>query len=153
MDNFELLINLAVIGLLIPTLIYTCRLNKSLSLLRQNQSSLAKLVEALNEATFKAENSIPKLKSVTEHSSENLKEVVDCAKELKDDLLFINERADNLADRLENVIRDGRSIKDENLVKNSTAKFEPKPSKNNFAADDARSEAEIELLKALRSIK
>ena len=73
MDSFELLINLAIIGLLIPTIIYAYRLNKSLNILRQNQSSLAKLVEALNEATFKAENSIPKLKSVTEHSSEDLK--------------------------------------------------------------------------------
>ena len=55
-----------------------------------------------DEATNKAENSIPKLKSVTEHSSEDLKEVIDSAKNLKDDLTFINERADNLADRLEN---------------------------------------------------
>lgn len=153
MDNLELLINLTIIGLLIPTIIYACRLNKSLNILRQNQSSLAKLVEALNEATFKAENSIPKLKSVTEHSSEDLKEVVDCAKELKDDLLFINERADNLADRLENVIRDGRSIKEENIIKNTAPKFETRTPKNDFSIEDSRSEAEMELLKALRSIK
>ena len=153
MDSFELLINLAIIGLLVPTIIYAYRLNKSLNILRQNQSSLAKLVEALNEATFKAENSIPKLKSVTEHSSEDLKEVVDCAKELKDDLLFINERADNLADRLENVIRDGRGIKEETVVKNAVPKFEARPPKNDFSIEDSRSEAEMELLKALRSIK
>lgn len=157
MDNFELIINLAIIGLLIPTIIYTYKLNKSLNILRQNQSSLAKLVEALNEATFKAESSIPKLKSVTEHSSEGLKEVVDCAKELKDDLLFINERADNLADRLENVIRDGRNIKEETLVKSNTGMFDTRlqnnEKKNEFKIEDSRSEAEMELLKALRSIK
>ncbi len=157
MDNFELIINLAIIGLLIPTIIYAYKLNKSLNILRQNQSSLAKLVEALNEATFKAESSIPKLKSVTEHSSEGLKEVVDCAKELKDDLLFINERADNLADRLENVIRDGRNIKEETLVKSNTGMFDTRlqnnEKKNEFKIEDSRSEAEMELLKALRSIK
>ena len=99
MDSLELLINLIIIALLVPTIVYAYRLNKNLEILRRNQKSLAQLVEALNDATYKAENSIPKLKSVTEHSSEGLKEVVDSAKELKDDLLFINERADNLADR------------------------------------------------------
>lgn len=148
MDSFELLINLAIIGLLIPTIIYAYRLNKSLNILRQNQSSLAKLVEALNEATFKAENSIPKLKSVTEHSSEGLKEVVDSAKELKDDLLFINERADNLADRLENVISSSR-----NTVSPAAGGTEKPSAPDGSVAADARSEAELELLKALRSIK
>ena len=111
-------------------------------MLRQNQKSLAQLISALNEATFKAESSIPKLKSVTEHSSEGLKEVVDNAKELKNDLLFINERADSLADRLENVISTSRNI-------------ENKPVKNvkNKEDLDDRASAELELLKALRAIK
>lgn len=143
MANLELIINIIIIALLIPTIIYASRLNANLKALRQNQKSLAQLVNALNEATFKAENSIPKLKSATEHSSEGLKEVVDSAKELKDDLLFINERADNLADRLENVISAGRTIKPETL----------KPQQANTDTEDARSEAELELLKALRSIK
>lgn len=163
MDSFELIINLAIIGLLIPTIIYAYRLNKSLTILRQNQNSLAKLVEALNDATHKAENSIPKLKSVTEHSSEDLKEVVDSAKSIKDDLLFINERADNLADRLETVIRDGRNIKEtpspvrENITPIEKKSFFGREHKKNFSTSediaDSRSEAEMELLKALRAIK
>lgn len=158
MDSLELLVNLVIIALLIPTIIYAYRLNKNLDTLRQNQNSLAKLVSALNDATFKAENSIPKLKSVTEHSSEGLKEVVDNAKELKDDLLFINERADNLADRLEHVISGSRSIKDEPAVKSAGLKdknaYIPAESPaDKFEIEDSRSEAELELLKALRSIK
>lgn len=149
MDSLELLINLAIIVLLIPMIVYAYRLNKNLEILRQNQNSLSKLVEALNEATFKAENSIPKLKSATEHSSENLKEVVDSAKELKDDLLFINERADSLADRLEQVISDGRQIKTP-----TTSAIKTSVKETSTLEDvDSRSEAEIELLKALRSIK
>ncbi len=147
MHNLELIVNLVIIALLIPTIVYACRLNHSLKILRENQNSLAQLVNALNEATFKAENSIPKLKSVTEHSSEGLKEVVDNAKELKDDLLFINERADNLADRLENVISSSR-----NTVSPAGGTESASGSAENASAD-ARSEAELELLKALRSIK
>lgn len=150
MYNIEMIINITIIALLIPTIIFAWRLNSSLKALRQNQNSLAQLVQALNEATFKAENSIPKLKSVTEHSSEGLKEVVDSAKELKNDLLFINERADNLADRLENVISSGRGIENQNRQTTTAASARDKhPS----AIDDSRSEAEMELLKALRSIK
>ncbi len=145
MTNLELIINLIIIVLLVPTIIYAYRLNKSLNLLRQNQNSLAQLVSSLNEATFKAENSIPKLKSVTQNSSEDLKEVVDSAKELKNDLLFINERADSLADRLENVISTSRNI-------TSNQNSSEKPSNNEEKLDD-RAAAELELLKALRSIK
>lgn len=161
MDNLDLIINLIIIGLLIPTIIYAYRLNKNLTILRQNQSSLAKLVEALNDATFKAENSIPKLKSVTEHSSSDLKEVVDSAKELKDDLMFINERADNLADRLEGVIKNGRSIKEPatltkpaaNVLEDSFNLMEDDDLPFNDNIEDSKSEAEMELLKALRAIK
>ena len=146
MADLELILNLVIIALLIPTIVYTYNLNKSLKELRQNQKSLGELVAALNEATFKAENSIPRLKSATEHSSEGLKEVVDNAKELKNDLLFINERADSLADRLENVISSSRGVsKDEEMPK----KVVPTPN----ATADERAMAEMELLKALRAIK
>lgn len=144
MANLELIINLIIIVLLIPMIIYAYSLNKSLNALRQNQKSLAQLVSALNEATFKAENSIPKLKTATEHSSEGLKEVVDSAKELKNDLLFINERADSLADRLENVISSSRNLKTPSP--DQTISAEPAPQND-------RAAAELELLKALRSIK
>ncbi len=150
MDSLEIIINLIIIALLVPMILYAYRLNKNLEVLRQNQNSLSKLVSALNEATFKAENSIPKLKTVTEHSSENLKEVVDSAKELKDDLLFINERADNLADRLEQVISDGRQIKTGDIIKMPQIQTQKEIS---ASSEDTCSEAEMELLKALRSIK
>lgn len=142
MNNLEFIVDVVIIALLIPTIIYAYNLNKSLNMLRQNQKSMAQLISALNEATFKAENSIPKLKSVTEHSSEGLKEVVDNAKELKNDLLFINERADSLADRLENVISSSRNIENQSANKNT-----------NKADLDDRAAAELELLKALRAIK
>lgn len=146
MANIELILNVLIICLLVPMIVFAYSLNKSLNKLRQNQNALAQLVSALNEATFKAENSIPKLKSATEHSSEGLKEVVDSAKELKSDLLFINERADSLADRLENVISNSRGLANNvSASDGNTVKKE--------AVQNDRAEAELELLKALRAIK
>lgn len=144
MDNLELIINLLIIVLLVPTIIYAYKLNKNLTILRENQNSLARLVSSLNDATLKAENSIPKLKDVTEVSSQNLLSVVDNAKSLKEDLTFINERADNLADRLENVIHDGRNLK-------NNSSFDTESFAKGQAQD--KSQAEMELLKALKSIK
>lgn len=146
MANLELIINITIICLLVPVIIFSYNLNKNLQTLRQKQDSLSALVSALNDATFKAENSIPKLKSVTEHSSEGLKEVVESAKELKDDLLFINERADSLADRLENVISVSRGV-------NSSSEKTSNSESANLSPNDDRALAEMELLKALRSIK
>lgn len=150
MDDLELFINLTIILLLLPTLVYAYKLNKNLSALRQNQSSLATLIKSLNEATKKAESSIPKLKSFTEHSSSDLKNVVDSAKVLKDDLMFINQRADGLADRLEGIIHTTRDTKEDQPKNKEKELIQEKkePSK-----EDARSLAEMELLKALRSIK
>ncbi len=146
MANLELIINITIICLLVPVIIFSYNLNKNLQTLRQKQDSLSALVSALNDATFKAENSIPKLKSVTEHSSEGLKEVVESAKALKDDLLFINERADSLADRLENVISVSRGVNSSTDKTSNTENTTPSPK-------DDRALAEMELLKALRSIK
>ena len=153
MDNIDLLINLMVIILLIPAIIYVYKLDKNLTLMRQNQKALLKLIEALNEATYKAETSIPKLKSVTESSGNDLKEVVDNAKELKDDLLFINERADNLADRLEDAIKTGRKLKDTPVQTETDNVTDISSKPQNMSEDISRSEAEMELLKALRAIK
>lgn len=147
MDSLELIINLLIIVLLVPTIIYAYKLNKNLTILRENQNSLSRLISSLNDATLKAENSIPKLKSVTEVSSQNLLDVVDNAKSLKEDLTFINERADNLADRLENVIHDGRSLKNASATNQNTTMSSVETKEND------RSVAEMELLKALRSIK
>ena len=147
MYSLELIINLIIIALLIPTIVYAYRLNNSLKVLRENQNSLSKLVSALNEATFKAENSIPKLKTATQSSSEGLKEVVESAKELKDDLLFINERADNLAERLETAISTNRPTTKTGALPNNLEESAEE------IDDTQRSEAELELLKALRSLK
>ena len=144
MDNIELIINIIIISLLIPTILYAYRLNKNLEAMRKNQNSLAELVRLLNDATIKAEDSIPKLKTATQTTSGELREVVDNAKNLKDDLMFINERADNLADRLENVIHNGRQI---DLITNVP------PQTTDTSATTPPSEAELELLKALRTIK
>lgn len=111
MSNFELIINIIVICLLLLTIAYIWRLNRNITILRNNHDSLSALAQSLNEAASKAENAVINLKAAAHETSRNL----------------------------------------HNLVAESNR------SENHFfdtdEDDDPKSEAELELIKALRALR
>lgn len=107
--TLDTLLNLAVIALLIPTIIYAIILNRRLSALRKSRDELAKVVANFNDATLRAEAGIPKLKKATNEASMALKDRVEKAQSLRDDLAFMIERAEEMATRIESGVRVARS--------------------------------------------
>jgi Domain of unknown function (DUF6468) len=107
--TFETALNLLVIALLIPTITYAIILNRRLSALRKSRDELAKVVANFNDATLRAEAGIPKLKKATNEASMALKDRVEKAQSLRDDLAFMIERAEEMAARLESSVRVSRS--------------------------------------------
>ncbi|MSO98053.1 MAG: hypothetical protein EXR11_07535 [Rhodospirillaceae bacterium] len=107
--TLETVINLAIICLLIPTIILALILNRRLSALRKSRDELAKVVANFNDATLRAEAGIPKLKKATNEASMALKDRVEKAQSLRDDLAFMIERAEEIAARLETGVRVVRS--------------------------------------------
>ncbi len=105
----DTILNIAVILLLVPTIIYAVILNRRLSALRRSREELAKVVNSFNEATMRAEAGIPKLKKATTEANHTLKDRVEKAQTLRDDLAFMIERAEELANRLEGAVRSARS--------------------------------------------
>ncbi len=103
------ILDIAVIVLLVPTIIYAVILNRRLSALRRSREELAKVVNSFNEATMRAEAGIPKLKKATTEANHTLKDRVEKAQTLRDDLAFMIERAEELANRLEGAVRTARS--------------------------------------------
>ncbi len=103
-----MILDIAVILLLIPTIIYAVILNRRLSALRKSREELAKVVNSFNEATMRAEAGIPKLKKATTEANHTLKDRVEKAQTLRDDLAFMIERAEELATRLEGAVRTAR---------------------------------------------
>ncbi|MEQ9448913.1 MAG: DUF6468 domain-containing protein, partial [Rhodospirillaceae bacterium] len=101
----ETILDIVVIVLLVPTIIYAVVLNRRLSALRRSREELAKVVNSFNEATMRAEAGIPKLKKATTEANHILKDRVEKAQSLRDDLAFMIERADELATRLEGAVR------------------------------------------------
>ncbi len=102
------LLDLAIILLLVPTIVYAVILNRRLSALRRSRDELAKVVSSFNEATMRAEAGIPKLKKATLEANTALQDRVEKAHSLRDDLAFMIERAEEMADRLEGAVRTGR---------------------------------------------
>ena len=104
-----MILDVVVIVLLVPTIIYAVILNRRLAALRRSREELSKVVNSFNEATMRAEAGIPKLKKATTEANHTLKERVDKAQTLRDDLAFMIERAEELAGRLEGAVRAARA--------------------------------------------
>jgi len=152
MIDIELFIDIVIILLLIPAIFFSCRLSRNLNILRHNQDSLPQLIQTLNEASEKAEDAVARLKNATALAVGELKDAADNAKTAKDNLAFVCEKAENLSDLLENTIYASR-----NVAENAQPVVsEPVPElseKENLLDGEEPSEAENELLQALRSIK
>ncbi len=104
-----MILDVVVILLLVPTIIYAVILNRRLAALRRSREELSKVVNSFNEATMRAEAGIPKLKKATTEANHTLKDRVEKAQTLRDDLAFMIERAEELAGRLEGAVRAARA--------------------------------------------
>lgn len=102
--SVELLINIVVICLLVPTIIFAVVLNKRLEILRNSRADLGRLINAFNDATTRAESGIPKLKQAADSTGGLLRDQIQKAQTLRDDMAYMIERADAAAKRLENAI-------------------------------------------------
>lgn len=167
--DYKLVLDLIIAILLAATIAYAAVLNNKLNQLRKNRDDLAKLVAAFNDATARAEAGIPKLKRASEEASSTLIDRVEKAQSLRDDLAFMIERADAMANRLEGSVRTARgeakptpAPSSNTPVRGSAARASQSSSKaagptltasRDDNLDDDRSEAERELLRALQAVR
>lgn len=127
--SVELLINIVVICLLVPTIVFAIILNKRLEVLRNSRADLGRLIEAFNDATTRAESGIPRLKQAADSAGGLLRDQIQKAQILRDDLAFMVERADAVARRLENATRDAAvSAPDKSPFKSADVKIDDLPS-------------------------
>jgi cell division septum initiation protein DivIVA len=167
--DYKLVLDLIIAVLLAATIAYAAVLNNKLNQLRKNRDDLAKLVGAFNDATARAEAGIPKLKRASEEASSTLIDRVEKAQSLRDDLAFMIERADAMANRLEGSVRTARGEAkpapgpaSAGPVRGPITRPTSGPSQGagptltadrDDGLDDDRSEAERELLRALQAVR
>ncbi len=106
--NWALVVDLLLVLLLAAVLVYAVLLNRKLGELRDNKSELARLIANFNDATVRAESSIPRLRKAADDAKTNLQEKLDKAQMLKDDLAFMIDRGESMANRLESSVRMAR---------------------------------------------
>jgi len=131
MNALEWAVQIAVIGLLAATLPMAWRLDRMLRALRADRVALERGAEGLGEASRQAEAALMRLRATTELAGRQVAERVAGAESIREDLRYLVERAETLADRLEVAVQQARPL--------ATAP----------ATTNVRSEAERELIRAL----
>lgn len=97
----SLLLNLFIAGLLMATISYCWVLNKRIKILQDSKSELANLLNHFDDATNRASESIIALQSASKKIGENIQARIDKVNYLMDDLAFMVEKGNSLADKLE----------------------------------------------------
>jgi len=116
--------------------------------LRQDRKALEGSAAGFQEATRLAEAALVRLRAATELAGRQVAERVAAAEPLRDDLRYLAERAEGIADRLDMLVRSARPLAAEPV---RLAGGNPSPPPTSDRADQSiGSQAERDLLHALR---
>jgi hypothetical protein len=149
----EWLLEIALVALLAATLFHAVRLERALGVLKSDRAALKELVEGFNASTQAAEQGIAKLRAAADGAGRTVARQSEAAQALKDDLQFLVDRGERLADRLELLVRTGRVLVQEPgraQPDDSEAWLPPENSQTQQSPERSRSQAERDLLRALR---
>jgi Domain of unknown function (DUF6468) len=140
------ILELVLLGMLAATMFHAVRLERALGVLKRDRATLEALVAGFNTSTQQAELGIERLRATADGAGRQIARQADAALALKDDLAFLMERGERLADRLDTLVRSARPLSPAGSA-NDLA-----PSAPEAAATEprVRSQAERDLLKALR---
>ena len=157
MSSMQWLLEVLLVGLLAATLFHALRLEKALGVLRRDRAALEELVAGFNDSTRQAEGGIDRLRTVADGAGRQIARHVDQAKALKNDLVFLTERGEKLADQLDNLVRQARPPAEPTpMLQRSlgrpapTLHAVPEEAPSGEGDGRVRSQAEKELLRALR---
>jgi hypothetical protein len=172
-------LDLLLAVLLSAVIVYAFLLNRRLAVIRNHREELQGLITGFAEATKRAEAGIKELKTASEAAGKGLTEPIERAAALRDELAYIIKHGDQLAERLSESVLAVRSATPPAKAAATSPSAAPsarpteapvsEPARARPAAvktyadedlgDDeplvegARSKAESDLLKALRSIR
>ena len=149
------LIDGILIILLVATICCAVSLSRRLSSLRSDKQNLEKLMSEFHDISEKADKSLTGIRATAEEVSRELAEANAKSRSMRDELAFLVERADRLAEKIATTandpIREDTSI--DKRKSNETGDNIESASLHNNHEDDGQSEAERELLNALRRVK
>src|SRR5580704_14347070 len=103
-------LEIVLVMLLSATLFRAIRLERALGVLKRDRASLESLVLGFNASTHQAESGIQRLRAAADGTGRQIEAQLSKSVSLKDDLAFLTDRGDRLADRLEMLVRAARPL-------------------------------------------
>ena len=168
MIGMEWLLDILLVVLLTATLFHAIRLERALGVLKRDRAELETLVASFNSSTRAAEAGVERLHTAADGSGRQIQRQIDTATTLKDDLTFLVQRGEGLADRLDEGVRAARPVlamaaqpPARSPYQSQAAPAQLGPVQLRTSAERAtrdaepqvRSQAERDLLKALRMVR
>ena len=149
------LIDGILIILLVATIFCAMSLSRRLSSLRSDKKNLEKLIGEFHDISEKADKSLTGIRATAEEVSRELAEANAKSRSMRDELAFLVERADRLAEKIATNPNDLSVGKD---AKGKPVENEPVDEAAGTASDidfndNEQSQVERELLSALRRVK
>jgi len=144
MQGLEWVLEFVLVVLLALTLFHAVRLERALGVLKRDRATLESLVDGFNTSTRQAEAGVERLRGAADGAGRQIARQIETAAALRDDLTYLTDRGERLAEKLDAGIRSAR-----------TAAVEP-PRMTMMAGMESaepprvRSQAERDLIKALR---
>jgi len=108
MTSLEWALQLLLLGLLAVAIPFAIRLERQLALLRKERGALEAGAAGIQDAARVAEAAIIRLRAAAEGAGKGVAEKIAAAEPLREDLRFLTERAEALADRLDAAVRAAR---------------------------------------------
>lgn len=110
MTAFQIAFECVLCVLLGFGIVYSIHLGRALTVLRRDRKELAELIVKLDESGRRAEDGVEKLQNAGEISGRTLSRLIDQSKMLHAELEALSERSDQVASRLEGLIRQGNRL-------------------------------------------
>ncbi len=149
------LIDGILIILLVATIFCAVSLSRRLSSLRSDKKNLEKLMGEFHHISEKADKSLTGIRATAEEVSRELAEANAKSRSMRDELAFLVERADRLAEKIATNSNDllvGKGA-DEKSLDNEPLDDPASTASGIDFKDNGQSQVERELLSALRRVK
>jgi hypothetical protein len=146
-------LDLMIAGLLVAVIAYAVILNRRLMAWRQDKAEFERLIASFNLAAARAETGVERLKAASEETGKSLQQATTKGRALCDDLSYLIERAEPLADRLVDSVRASRRTGASTEVPRPS---EPAAESSALQSTDEASErarAKRDLLRALAALR
>jgi hypothetical protein len=97
------------------------KLERALGVLKRDRASLESLVAHFNTSTRQAETGVERLRSAADGAGRQIEIQITKSASLRDDLAFMTERGERLADRLDTLVRAARPLVQDRPLANDRA--------------------------------